>query len=81
MPERADIRYALCDDDPSELEEYEAKYEDGSKSSLIWGILHDGRVAHILCSWPPDPVVVTAYWPDTEPDEWADTEYRTRVVR
>ena len=79
QPTRDDIRYLLCDDDPAEIEENGPRYEQGSSSSLVWGILRDGRVAHVLCSHPPDPVIITSYWPDTEPEEWADN-YRRRVT-
>jgi len=78
MPDRSAILYMLCEDDPVQLEENEPTYPGGSQSSLIWGILQDGRVGHVLCSHPPDPVVITAYWPDTEPGEWVDN-YRRRV--
>lgn len=78
QPRKADICYILCDDDPEEIEETEAVYEDASNTALIWGILEYGRVGHLLCSHPPDPVVITAYWPDTEPDEWVDN-YKRRV--
>ena len=75
MPDREHIAYILCDDDPRIIEENE---DEGRRSCLIWGILANGRVGHVLVSYPPSPVVVTAYWPDTEPTEW-DDNYRQRA--
>jgi hypothetical protein len=71
-PTRSEIRYLLCDDEPEVIEPY-------GRSCLIWGIMVDGRVGHVVCSHPPSAVVVTAYWPDdTEPWEWAEN-YRRRI--
>ena len=75
MPTREEIAYILCGDDPQIIEENE---DEGRRSCLIWGIIADGRVGHVLFSYPPVPVVVTAYWPDTEPTEW-DDNYRRRA--
>ena len=73
QPERDDVRYIVCDDAPRIIEHYEARPHPltGRGSCLILGIVN-GRAAHVNCSYPPDPVVITTYWPDTEPDEWAD---------
>lgn len=46
-------------------------------SCLLLGVTDDGRVLHILVSYPPPVVkIVTVYEPD--PDEWDD--YRVRKV-
>jgi hypothetical protein len=72
MPDRGQIRYLLCEDDAEVIE------GGHGQNCLIWGILTDGRVGHIVCSCPPSAIVVTAYWPDTEPEEWTDN-YRRRI--
>jgi hypothetical protein len=75
MPDRQQIRYLLCEDDAEIIE----RYANGrGRSCLIWGIMQNGRVGHVQCSYPPGAVVVTAYWPDTEPEEWADN-YKRRT--
>ena len=68
QPDRADVRYALCEDEPSIRERYEY-------SCLIWGYVENGRRAHIISTYPPGAKIVTCYWPDTEPDEW-ENDYR-----
>lgn len=78
QPDRAAIQYLLCDDDPEIIESNTDR--PGWNSHLIWGIIEAGRVGHVLCSPPPRPKVITAYWPDTEPAEWADN-YKRRVRR
>jgi len=77
MPDRAQIHYLLCEDD---AEVRESDTDGRGRNCLIWGIMADGRVGHVLCSHPPNPVVVTAYWPDTEPEEWTDN-YKQRIRR
>lgn len=79
IPGREAIRYVLCDDDP-EVIETDAVGDDRGVSHLIWGIMDDGRVAHLLCSAPPDPLVITTYWPDTDPGEW-EADFKTRRAR
>lgn len=76
QPNRVEIHYLLCDDDPEIIEANTGR--PGWNSYLIWGIIETGRVGHVLCSPPPRPKVITAYWPDTEPAEWADN-YKRRV--
>ena len=76
QPDRAGIRYLLCDDDPEIIESNLER--PGWNTYLIWGIIETGRVGHVLCSPPPRPKVITAYWPDTEPAEWANN-YKRRV--
>lgn len=80
MPGPDDISYVLCEDQPEVIEENRPVHEATRPSSLIWGIMENGRIGHIKCSHPPYPVLITAYWPDTEPDEWADDTYRRRAT-
>ena len=68
QPSRADIQFMLCEDDPSIRERY-------TQSCLIWGFVEAGRRGHVICTYPPGAKVVTAYWPDTDPDEW-ENDYR-----
>ena len=77
MPDRRQIRYLLCDDEPEVIERNQG---ERGRSYLIWGIMEDERAGHVLCSDPPMAVVVTAYWPDTEPSEWA-RDYKRRVPK
>lgn len=73
QPDFEDVLYLVCDDEPYILEDYP---DDGrGRSCLIWGTVR-GRVAHVVCSYPPGPAVITAYWPD--PAEWTDN-FRRRV--
>ena len=71
------------------LTDIESRFVKGEESvphpygpcSLVRGIV-EGRWIHVKCSYPPNPVVViTAYWPDTEPDEWVDNYLERRTVR
>jgi hypothetical protein len=73
QPDHTDVQQVVCDDEPSILEDYPDTGR--GRSCLIWGTVR-GRVAHIVCSYPPSPVVITAYWPD--PAEWADN-FRRRL--
>lgn len=75
QPDHADVQYIVCEDEPQILETYQDTGR--GRSCLIWGVVR-GRVAHIVCSYPPDPVVITAYWPD--PQEWTDN-FRRRIRR
>ena len=77
MPDRGQIRYLLCADEPEVIER---RRSEGGRSYLIWGIMEDERVGHVLCSDPPMAVVITAYWPDTEPFEW-QSNYKRRVPK
>jgi hypothetical protein len=77
-PTRDEIRYILCEDDPQVIETDPAN-PPWSRTYLIWGVIYDGRAGHLLCTAPPNPKVVTAYWPaETEPDNWEDN-YRRRA--
>jgi hypothetical protein len=76
-PNRLEIRFLLCDDAPAVIEDY--LHDPRGRSCLIWGIMGNHRVGHILCSAPPNSLVVTAYWPaETEPDEWEENYQRRR---
>ena len=37
-----------------------------------------GRALHVTLSYSPEPTVITAYWPDSRPDEW-DAAFRRRL--
>jgi hypothetical protein len=74
-PTRADVRHVLCDDDPEVIEDY--PHDPRGRSCLIWGIVRD-RPLHVVGAYPPSSRVITAYWPDTEPDEWTD-DYKRRA--
>ncbi len=73
QPGESDVEFVLCDDEPRVIEHYQARPnpETGRGSCLILGQVND-RPVHVNCSYPPDPVVITAYWPDTRPDEWTE---------
>jgi hypothetical protein len=72
QPNRADLQFLLCDDDPDIIE-----YND-DETCLVWGLTGSGRIAHVLCVHPPGGRVVTAYWPDERPEKWTDT-FKKRV--
>ena len=70
------IRLLLCDDAPEIIEDY--PNDPRGSSCLVWGIIGDGRVAHVVCRNLPDSRVITAYFPsETEPENWRDN-YRER---
>lgn len=73
QPDHTDVQYVVCDDEPEVIEEYPDTGR--GRSCLIWGTVR-GRVAHVVCSYPPNPVVITAYWPD--PREWTDNFRRRK---
>jgi hypothetical protein len=73
QPDHLDVQYLVCDDEPFVLEDYPDTGR--GRSCLIWGTVQ-GRVAHVVCSYPPNPVVITAYWPD--PQQWTEN-FRRRV--
>lgn len=78
-PGRHDVYYAVCEDDPMVIEWYPD--DPRGQSCLLWGIISDGRIAHMAFSNPPNVLVITAYLPaETEPEEWTNN-YRTRVQR
>ena len=80
QPDRDDIRFLICDDEPEIIEDYDPRSTDGyRRGCLILGKI-GGRGAHVHCAYPPSGVIVTAYWPDIEPDEWTD-DYERRVPR
>jgi hypothetical protein len=73
-PAKTDIVALLCDQDSGVIE----RYEDRRGSLiLVWGRV-EGRVGHVLVTFPPDPLVVTACCPDLHPHRWTDA-YRRRV--
>jgi len=72
QPSSRDVRFVICEDEPVIMERYADR-----PAMLIWGMIESGRRAHVQCSSPPNAVVVTAYWPDTQPEEW-DNDFRVR---
>jgi hypothetical protein len=67
----------LCDDAPEVIEDYPD--DKPFSSCLIWGTTTDGRIGHVLFTYPPDCWVITAYFPaETEPHKWTDSNYRIR---
>ena len=72
QPTANDVRFMLCEDEPWIMERYTER-----PGILIWATVESGRCGHVHCGYPPNAVIVTAYWPDTEPDEWLD-DYRVR---
>lgn len=77
-PNREDIRFLLCEDDPEVIEDCPNDYR--GPRCLVWGTTNiNGRVGHVVCGYPPDSQVITAYFPaETEPEKW-DDNYRIRV--
>ena len=66
MPDTDDIDYVLLRDEPKIIEE---EYHRNSYTYLIWGIMGSRRIAHVLLSEPPDCQIITAYWPDIQPEK------------
>jgi len=77
MPDLNQIKYLLCQDQPMIIEE---EFHRDSLTHLVWGIMGTGRVGHILLSEPPESIVITAYWPDSEAHKWRDLDYIERVI-
>ena len=79
-PDRDEIRFLLNEDAPEIIEDY--PLDPRGPSCLIWGMTdYTGRVGHLICANPPNPGIVTAYFPDeTEPEEW-ECNYRRRIRR
>jgi len=57
--------------------EYDPDDPTSRPCSLVRGML-TGRVFHTVITYPPTPLVITFYWPDTEPQRW-DTGFRRRL--
>ena len=76
-PSKAEIRFLLWEDNPEIIEDYPQDPRGGS--CLIWGTTdNSGRVAHIVCAYPPVSRIITAYFPgDSESEEW-ECNYRKR---
>lgn len=70
-----EARDAFCTDDPEVIEDHPVSHY--GPECLIASVV-GGRDIHVQCSYPPGVVVITAYWPDTEPDEWTN-DYRRRA--
>ena len=77
-PSGDEVEYMLCDDNPQVIERYPPESEHRGRSLLIWGIMGDGRAGHMVCSCPPNCWIITAYWPDTKPEEWS-SDYKCRI--
>ena len=77
-PNRDEVQFLLCYDAPEVIEDY---LKPSPRSScLIWGTTdNNGRIAHVVCVNPPEPLIITAYFPaETEPNKWQDN-YRRRI--
>lgn len=57
------------------IEDYPA--EPRGPCCLVLGRVK-GRAIHIVVSYPPRLMIITAYWPDSRPDEWSP-DFRRRV--
>ncbi len=76
MPSAESVQFLLCNDAPEVIEDYPG--DPRGSSCLIWGIIDDGAVAHVVCRIPPDGLVITAYFPaETRPDKW-ESNYKVR---
>ncbi len=74
-PDKANVRFALCDDEPEILET--SPEDRRGPSCVISGFAQTGRMLHVLCSIPPKEKAITAWWPDTHPWKWTD-DFRSR---
>ena len=76
-PSKAHIVFMLCLDSPKIIENYPEDERGGC--CLIRGVAdHGGRIGHVLCAYPPNSKVITAYFPrETEPNMW-DNNYQAR---
>jgi hypothetical protein len=78
-PNQEDIRFLLCEDAPEVIEDYPE--DERGATCLIRGETDSGRVGHVVCSYPPDNRVITAYFPaETQPWKW-DSGYRIRICK
>jgi hypothetical protein len=69
-PRTTEIVVGIGSGDTSLVEDY--PNHPYGPAMLVRGEVN-GRAIHVECSYPPrDVIIVTAYWPDTEPDEWND---------
>lgn len=77
-PNKNEIKYITCDDTP-EIIENEPDGKAGRKYT-VWGMADwSGRIGHVICTSPPNPRVITAYYPEeTQPYKWTD-DYRRRA--
>ena len=74
----ATLETALCDGDPEVIEDYPD--DPRGTSCLVRCIAATGRVLHVHVTYPPYPRIVTAYWPDSQPEKW-DAGFRRRASR
>lgn len=79
-PTLVDIEYTVCAED-SEIIQNSPAQGAYHPSCIVRGEVprdHRRRISHVVCTYPPNPVVlITAYWCDTRPMEW-DEECRKR---
>ncbi len=73
---RRTIEAALNEGDPEIIEDYPA--DPRGACCLVRCITSGGRVLHLVVSYPPSPVLITAWWPDEEPHRW-DAAFRRRL--
>ena len=74
-PDQGDVVGIICDHESLVIERFDV--ERRGPLLLVCGRVN-GRIGHVLVTFPPDPEVVTAYWPDMRPQEWSNN-YRRRL--
>ncbi len=65
----------LCDPAAESIERHRDR--QWGPTVLVYGVI-DGRAVHVLCSEPPEVTVITAWWPDSQPEKWSK-DYRRRA--
>jgi hypothetical protein len=66
---RVALEDALLEGEPEIIEDYpDAVY---GPCCIVWCITRTGRALHVLVSYPPRPSIITAWWPDEQPERWS----------
>jgi hypothetical protein len=76
IPRRA-IFEALVQSTCEMVEDYPTDPRGASCLMIGWV---SGRALHVVLSYPPRPIVITVYWPDSQPNEWT-SDFRKRLSR
>ena len=74
-PRTADVLTVLRSGAIEQIEDYPG--DPRGASCLLLGSVA-GRAIHMLVTYPPDVVLITAYYPDTRRHEWTP-DFRRRV--
>ena len=76
-PTESEVYYLLRDDEPEVIEDY--PNDPRGSSFLVFGTTdNNGRIAHAVCTAPPESMVITSYFPaETHPEKW-DDDFRSR---